>query len=72
MDGCITTNNNKDTVPVRMAKCGGSRDVDMAVDSKIETVLQVTSSIYFPAGIRFCSNLDDMDVNFGNLMSFQH
>lgn len=55
-----------------MAKCGGSRDVDMAVDSKIETVLQVTSSIYFPAGIRFCSNLDDMDVNFGNLMSFQH
>jgi hypothetical protein len=43
-------------VPVRMAKGGGPRDIDMPVNANIEHVKESSASLFFPNGTSFLEN----------------
>ena len=53
-------------VPVRMAKGGGARDIDMPVDANIEHVKESSASLFFPNGTSYFGKLDEMELNVGN------
>jgi hypothetical protein len=53
-------------VPVRMAKGGGARDIDMPVNANIEHVKESSASLFFPNGTSFFGKLDEMELSVGN------
>jgi hypothetical protein len=53
-------------VSVRMAKGGGSRDIDMPVDTNIQHVKETSASLFFPNGTSCFGKLDEMELSVGN------
>ena len=53
-------------VPVRMAKGGGARDIEMPLDADIEYVKESSASLFFPNGTSNFGKLDEMELSVGN------
>ena len=53
-------------VPVRMAKGGGARDIEMPLDADIEYVKESSASLFFPNGTSNFGKLDEIELSVGN------